>query len=82
MGSLSPFLRSLFAGLFAVPFRLARLVPSVFTLISVSRSARANGVELLLPYADRRMFELSAAIPSDLKWRDGCGKYILRRTAE
>ena len=37
---------------------------------------------LLLPYADRRMFELSAAIPSDLKWRDGCGKYILRRTAE
>lgn len=51
-------------------------------LLSVNRSARANGVELLLPYADRRMFELSAAIPSDLKWRDGCGKYILRRTAE
>ncbi len=51
-------------------------------LFSVNRSARANGVELLLPYADRRMFELSAAIPSDLKWHDGCGKYILRRTAE
>ncbi|MBR2699389.1 MAG: asparagine synthase C-terminal domain-containing protein [Clostridia bacterium] len=51
-------------------------------LLSVNRSARANGVALVLPYADRRMFELSAAIPSDLKWRDGCGKYILRRTAE
>ena len=51
-------------------------------LFSVNRSARANGVDLILPYADRRIFELSAAIPSDLKWRDGCGKYILRRTAE
>ena len=48
----------------------------------VNRSAAANGLQLLLPYSDRRMFELSARIPSDLKWRDGCGKYILRKTAE
>ena len=51
-------------------------------LFSVNRSARANGVALLLPYADRRFFELSAAIPSNLKLRGDCGKYILRRTAE
>lgn len=51
-------------------------------LFSVNRSARANGVELLLPYADRRMFELSAAIPSNLKLHGECGKYILRRAAE
>ena len=51
-------------------------------LFSVNRSARANGVELLLPYADRRMFELSASVPSDLKLRGDCGKYILRRVAE
>lgn len=51
-------------------------------LFSVNRSARANGVELLLPYADRRMFELSASIPAGLKLHEDCGKYILRRAAE
>ena len=51
-------------------------------LFSVNRSARANGIELLLPYADRRMFELSASIPAGLKLRGDCGKYILRRAAE
>ena len=51
-------------------------------LFAAGRSARANGIKLTLPFADRRMFELSAAIPSDLKLKDGCGKYILRRAAE
>ena len=45
-------------------------------------SARAAGLKLLLPYADRRVFELSARIPSALKWKDGVEKYILRRAAE
>ena len=51
-------------------------------LFSVQRSARCNGLKLLLPYADRRLFELAARIPSALKWKDGTGKYILRRAAE
>ena len=51
-------------------------------LFSVGRSARANGLDLLLPFADRRMYELSAAIPSCLKRKDGTAKYILRKAAE
>ena len=51
-------------------------------LFSVSRSAQANGLALLLPLADRRMFEISAAVPSALKQKDGIEKYILRRAAE
>ncbi len=51
-------------------------------LFSVGRSARANGLDLLLPFADRRMYELSAAIPSALKWKGGTAKYILRKAAE
>ena len=51
-------------------------------LFGVGRSARANGIDLLLPFADRRMFELSASIPSTLKQKDGTAKYILRKAAE
>ena len=50
-------------------------------LFGVGRSARANGIELL-PFSDRRMFALSAAIPSTLKRKDGTAKYILRKAAE
>lgn len=51
-------------------------------LFGINRSTRSCGLKLLLPYADRRLFELSARIPAALKWKDGIGKYILRRTAE
>ena len=51
-------------------------------LFGTGQSAGACGLRLLLPYADRRMFELSACIPSALKWKDGTGKYILRRAAD
>ena len=51
-------------------------------LFGINRSTRSLGLKLLLPYADRRLFELSARIPSVLKWKDGVGKYILRRAAE
>ena len=50
-------------------------------LFGAGRNARANGLSLLLPYADRRMFELAAAIPSSLKRKDGVGKYIFRKAA-
>ena len=51
-------------------------------LFGINRSTRSCGLKLLLPYADRRLFELSTRIPSALKWKDGVGKYILRRAAE
>ena len=51
-------------------------------LFGVGRAAGPNGLTVLMPYADRRMFELAARIPAALKRKDGCGKYILRRAAE
>lgn len=51
-------------------------------LFGVGGSARSHGINLLLPYADSRMFALSAAIPSALKRKDGTGKFILRKAAE
>lgn len=51
-------------------------------LFGINRSSRSCGLKLLLPYADRRLFELSTRIPAALKWKDGVGKYILRRAAE
>ena len=51
-------------------------------LFNVGRNTRAYGIDLLLPFADRRIFELSAKIPAELKLRDGCGKYIFRKAAE
>ena len=50
-------------------------------LLNAGRNTRANGIDLLLPFADRRMFELSAKIPPSLKLKDGCGKYIFRKAA-
>lgn len=47
----------------------------------VGNAARATGIELLLPFSDRRVFELSAKIPSDLKLKDNQGKYIFRKAA-
>jgi asparagine synthase (glutamine-hydrolysing) len=51
-------------------------------LFCVDRASHAGGFDLLLPYADRRFFELTSSIPSSLKIKDGVGKYILRRAAE
>ena len=51
-------------------------------LFGTGRSARANGIDLLLPFTDRRMFELGASIPSGLKRKDGTAKYILRKAAK
>lgn len=50
-------------------------------LFGVRRAARSYGMDLLLPFSDPRMFALSARIPSALKRKGDCGKYILRRTA-
>ena len=51
-------------------------------LFGVNRAVKTNGLNVLLPFSDRRMFELSSRIPSGLKLKDGCGKYIFRKAAE
>ncbi len=50
-------------------------------LFGAGISARKNGVNLVLPFLDRRFFELSSRIPAELKLKDNCGKYIFRKTA-
>lgn len=50
-------------------------------LLNVSKNTHACGINLLLPFADRRMFALSAQIPPTLKLKDSCGKYIFRKAA-
>lgn len=50
-------------------------------LFGVRNAARSSGIKLLLPYSDRRMFELSSRIPSNLKLNRDIGKYIFRKAA-
>lgn len=50
-------------------------------LFGTGNAAASAGIELLLPYLDRRMFELSAKIPPELKLKDDVSKYILRKAA-
>lgn len=50
-------------------------------LFHVNRSSSKNGLNILLPLADKRVFELSAKIPAELKHKDGCEKYIFRQAA-
>lgn len=51
-------------------------------LLGVHAASRASGLHLLFPYADRRMVDLATRIPARLRLKDGCGKYILRKTAQ
>ena len=50
--------------------------------LGANAAARESGLQLLLPYADRRMVDLATCIPACLRLKDGCGKYILRRAAQ
>jgi asparagine synthase (glutamine-hydrolysing) len=52
--------------------------PLMFELLD--KGAAAHGVEVRLPFADRRLVELSLAFPSALKLRDGYDRWILRRS--
>ena len=51
-------------------------------LLGANAVARASGLNLLLPYADRRMVDLATRVPADLRLKDGCGKYVLRKAAQ
>lgn len=50
-------------------------------LLNLTRSAKANGLNIRAPFSDPRMFQVSSIIPSELKLKDQCGKYIFRKAA-
>ncbi|MCR5672242.1 MAG: asparagine synthase C-terminal domain-containing protein, partial [Lachnospiraceae bacterium] len=51
-------------------------------LFSANRAAKVCKKKVILPYADKRMFDISAAMPSEYKLKEDIGKYALRCAAE
>lgn len=48
-------------------------------LVKVDRASMAHSLELRVPFLDHRLVELAWRIPRALRFKDGRGKYILRR---
>jgi asparagine synthase (glutamine-hydrolysing) len=51
-------------------------------LTKVDRASMANSLEVRCPLLDHKLMELIAQMPSDLKLRNGTGKYIFRKALE
>jgi asparagine synthase (glutamine-hydrolysing) len=51
-------------------------------LAYMDKLGMAHSVEIRVPFADRRMIDLAAALPPHLKLRGGTTKYILREVAK
>ena len=51
-------------------------------LTKVDRASMAVSLEVRAPMLDHKFLEVAASIPSELKLRNGCGKYILKKALE
>ncbi len=51
-------------------------------LVKVDRMAMANSLEVRSPLLDHRILEFAATLPSEMKYRRGTSKYLLKRHAE
>jgi asparagine synthase (glutamine-hydrolysing) len=51
-------------------------------LVKMDRMAMANSLEVRSPLLDHQVVEFAAGLPSDLKFRRGMSKYLLKRHAE
>jgi asparagine synthase (glutamine-hydrolysing) len=48
-------------------------------LVKVDRMSMANSLEVRAPLLDQKVIEFAAALPPDLKYRNGVSKYLLKR---
>ena len=51
-------------------------------LVKVDRASMANSLEVRCPLLDHKLMELVAQMPSNLKLRNGQGKYIFKKSLE
>jgi asparagine synthase (glutamine-hydrolysing) len=51
-------------------------------LVKMDRMAMANSLEVRSPLLDHRVLEFAATVPSDMKYRAGTSKFLLKRYAE
>ncbi len=64
---------------------MTRIETTVFLqplLMMLDRMSMANSLEVRNPFLDYRLIDFSATLPDDLKFRNGQGKWILRRALE
>src|SRR5437588_3207291 len=51
-------------------------------LMRVDKVTMGSSLEARVPYLDHKLVEFALAIPSDVKYRDGVTKWVLKRVAE
>jgi len=51
-------------------------------LTKVDRASMAHSLEVRVPFLDHKFVEWTATIPTELKIKNGCGKYILKKAME
>ena len=51
-------------------------------LTKVDRASMAHSLEVRVPFLDHKFVEWSATVPTDLKIKNGCGKYVLKKAME